>query len=288
MRIEFPTRLKVAGKVLNLGPFPLIMGIVNVTPDSFSDGGRFYDPSAAVQHALSLADQGADWLDIGGESTRPGAQPVSLDDERSRVVPVIQSLCGQSDRVISVDTYKPEVARLAIAAGARVINDVTGFRDPAMVDLAAQTEAACVVMHMRGTPADMMEQTNNTDVVAELIDYFGERIDQLTAAGVDRERIVLDPGIGFAKLRPDNLRLIHHLDQLASMGRPVLLGASRKRIIGEITERGEDGRLHGTIATSIWGYLRGVHILRVHDVGPTRDALVMTQAIEREGRGERK
>jgi dihydropteroate synthase len=284
MGLQFPTRLNLPGRTLELGASPLIMGIVNVTPDSFSDGGEHFGVRQAVEHAWRLDREGADWLDIGGESTRPGATPVPLDEELRRVIPVIQALSGKTDKTISIDTYKPEVARQAIEAGAEVMNDVTGFRDPAMIELAAQTDVACVVMHMRGTPADMMEQTNYTDVVADLVDYFEQRIDQLIAAGVDRQRIIIDPGIGFAKRRADNLRLIHRIDELAVLGRPIMLGASRKRIIGEITERSEDGRLYGTLATSVWGYLRGVHLLRVHDVGPTRDALAMTRAIDQEGR----
>jgi dihydropteroate synthase len=284
MKLEFPTKLTFSDRSIDLGPFPLIMGIVNVTPDSFSDGGAYFRPEQGIEQALRLVAEGADWLDIGGESTRPGATPVPLDEELRRVIPVIQALSAKVDNVISIDTYKAEVAQAAMEAGATVINDVTGFRDPAMVELAARTDAACVVMHMRGTPGDMMEQTNYKDVVAELVDYFRERIGRLTEAGVDRERILLDPGIGFAKLRPDNLRLLHRLDELAELGRPILLGASRKRIIGEITRRGDEGRVFGTVATSVWGYLRGVHVLRVHDVGPTRDALNMTRAIEVEGR----
>lgn len=284
MGLQFPTRLSLAGRTLDLGASPLIMGIVNVTPDSFSDGGEHFGVQKAVEHALKLDREGADWLDIGGESTRPGATPVPLDEELRRVIPVIQALVSQTDKTISIDTYKPEVARQAIEAGASVINDVTGFCDPGMIELATRTDAACVVMHMRGTPADMMEQTNYTDVVADLVDYFQQRIEELVVAGVDRERIIIDPGIGFAKRRADNLRLIHRIDELASLGRPILLGASRKRIIGEITERSEDGRLYGTLATSVWGYLRGVHLLRVHDVGPTRDVLAMTRAIDDEGR----
>jgi dihydropteroate synthase len=270
--------------MIELGASPLIMGIVNVTPDSFSDGGEHFGVRQAVDHALRLDHEGADWLDIGGESTRPGATPVTLDEELGRVIPVIQALSAKTDKTISIDTYKPEVARQAIEAGATVINDVTGFRDPAMIELAARTEVACVVMHMRGSPADMMEQTNYTDVVADLVDYFQQRIDQMRSAGIDRERIIIDPGIGFAKRRADNLRLIHRIDELAALGRPVLLGASRKRIIGEITQRSEDGRLYGTLATSMWGYLRGVHLLRVHDVGPTKDLLAMARAIDDEGR----
>ena len=280
---RFPTRLTWGKRTVELGGFPLIMGIVNVTPDSFSDGGQFLETSRAVDHALGLVAEGAKWLDIGGESTRPGATPVGAMEELRRVIPVIESISGQTDTPISIDTYKAEVAREAIGAGASIINDVTGFRDPAMVELASETEAACIVMHMRGTPADMMEQTDYKDVVADLLDYFRDRLKALALAGINPERTMIDPGIGFAKKRIDNLRLLHGLSELAVLGRPVLLGASRKRIIGEITGRGEAGRIHGTIASSVLAYLKGVHILRVHDVGAVADALLVAQAIEVEG-----
>jgi dihydropteroate synthase len=196
---------------------------------------------------------------------------------------VIEGISAQTDTPISIDTYKASVAREAIRAGASIINDVTGFRDPTMLEVAAASETACIVMHMRGTPADMMEQTDYTEVVADLIEYFRERLAHLCAAGVKLDRTILDPGIGFAKRRLDNLRLLHRLDEFASLGRPVLLGASRKRIIGEITGRGEAGRIYGTIASSVLAYLRGVHILRVHDVGAVADALKVARAIEVEG-----
>lgn len=277
------TRLTWGKRSLSLGEYPLLMGIVNVTPDSFSDGGQFLDSSRAVDHALKLVEEGANWLDVGGESTRPGATPVGEGEELRRVLPVIEGISAQTDTPISIDTYKASVAREAIRAGASIINDVTGFRDPTMLEVAAASETACIVMHMRGTPADMMEQTEYTEVVADLIEYFRERLAHLCAAGVKLDRTILDPGIGFAKRRLDNLRLLHRLDEFASLGRPVLLGASRKRIIGEITGRGEAGRIYGTIASSVLAYLRGVHILRVHDVGAVADALKVARAIEVEG-----
>jgi dihydropteroate synthase len=196
---------------------------------------------------------------------------------------VIEGISAQTDTPISIDTYKGAVAREAILAGASIINDVTGFRDPAMVETAAATESACIVMHMRGTPVDMMEKTAYKDVVTDLMNFFRERLSMLTAAGVELERTVIDPGIGFAKRRQDNLRLLNRLDEFTVLGRPVLLGASRKRIIGEITGRGEAGRVHGTIGSSVLAYLKGVHILRVHDVGAVSDALQVARAIEVEG-----
>jgi dihydropteroate synthase len=275
--------LRFAGRSCDFSCGPLLVGIVNVTPDSFSDGGQFLDPARAVDHALSLVDQGADWLDIGGESTRPGADPVDADTELRRVLPVIEILSQKTDKTISVDTYKSEVARAALAVGATVINDVTGFRDSAMIQLAAETRAGCVVMHMRGTPADMMQKTDYQDVVVEVLEYWRGRLDRLGQAGVDLERTILDPGIGFAKLRPANLRLLNRLEDLQSLGRPVLLGASRKRIISEIAGLSPAARVNGTIASSVLAYTKGVQLLRVHDVGAVREAIAMAQAIENEG-----
>lgn len=283
IRHSFPTTLQCAGRRLSLGSFPLLMGIVNVTPDSFSDGGAFLDPKRAIEHAHELVQAGADWIDIGGESTRPGAEPVATAEELRRVIPVIEALSGKVDALISIDTYKPEVAAEAVRAGAQIINDVTGFRDRGMVDWAAGTDVGCVVMHMRGTPADMMQKTDYQDVVAEVKGYLAGRIEELGRAGVAPERIMVDPGIGFAKRRPDNLRLLARLEDLANLGRPVLLGASRKRFLGEVTGRAEAAREPGTIATSVYGYLAGVHILRVHDVAAVRDALLVTQAIVEAG-----
>jgi dihydropteroate synthase len=256
------------------------MGIVNVTPDSFSDGGDWFDPARAIAHGEKLAAEGADWLDVGGESTRPGATPVSLKEELKRVLPVISALSERTSAVVSIDTYKAQVAEKAIAAGAQVINDVTGFRDPEMIDVAANSSAVCVVMHMRGTPATMQELTDYEDAMAELLDYFRQRLTQLTLAGIDPERIVLDPGIGFAKKRRHNLEILRRLNDIVDLGRPVLLGTSRKRIVGEVTGRNPKDRLYGTLGSIVAGYMKGVRIFRVHDVAPAKDALAVAAAIE--------
>lgn len=273
-------RLTWGREAVDLSNRPLILGIVNVTPDSFSDGGRFFEPNRAVDQALRLVEEGADGVDIGGESTRPGATPVPEDDERRRVIPVIQALADRVAVPISIDTRKPAVAREALNAGASVINDVTGFRDPAMVDLAAETDATCVVMHMRGTPETMNDLAHYRDVVGEMMDYFAQRLETLRAAGIEATRVALDPGIGFAKKRRHNLAILKRLGEFASLGRPILLGTSRKRLLGEVTGRGELDRLAGTLATTVTGYLKGARIFRVHDVAPARDALAMAAAIE--------
>jgi dihydropteroate synthase len=280
-RSRIETTLQLPGEAVRLGERPIIMGILNVTPDSFSDGGQFDRPELAFEQGMKLARDGADWLDVGGESTRPGAEPVSLVEELKRVLPIVEYLRAQTDRPISIDTYKPEVASRAVAAGASIINDVTGFRDPAMLDVAAGCHAACVCMHMRGTPQTMMKLAEYTDIVAELNDYFAERLETMVSAGISRDRIILDPGIGFAKRTQHNLAILQNLDQLAIHGRPILLGASRKRIIGDLTGRAESDRLPGTIATTIVGWLDGVHAFRVHDVSAIRDALAVISVLER-------
>lgn len=278
-----PVELSISGVTQTLGDRPLLMGIVNVTPDSFSDGGEFLESRRAIEHGLRLVDEGADWLDVGGESTRPGALPVTVEEEMRRVLPVIEGLARQTKAPISIDSYKAATAQAGLAAGATIINDVTGFRDPAMVQVAANSQAACIVMHMRGTPMNMMEQTDYDDVVAELVGYFRERIGHLRQHGIEDKRVLLDPGIGFAKRRTENLRVLNHLADFHSLERPLVLGASRKRIIGEVTGTSGDDRLAGTIATSVLAYLRGVHVLRVHDVAAVRNALAMARAIEEEG-----
>jgi dihydropteroate synthase len=282
MRQVMPASLRVGGEVLALGERPLVMGIVNVTPDSFSDGGHYFDANAAVQHALRLVEDGADWLDIGGESTRPGAEPVSLDEELRRVLPVVEKLAGLVKTPISIDTYKPEVARRAVQAGARAVNDVTGFRDPKMVEVAASCDAACICMHMRGTPATMRELAQYDDVVRETVEYLQERVESLASEGIDRERLVVDPGVGFAKKLPHNIEILRRLAEYHAISRPVLLGASRKRIIGDLTGRPEEARMAGTLATAVLACLKGVHFLRVHDVKEVVDALTVTCAIEKE------
>jgi dihydropteroate synthase len=272
--------LRLGDRTIEIGAQPILMGIVNVTPDSFSDGGEWFDCQRAVAHGEKLAAEGADWLDVGGESTRPGAKPVSLEDELQRVLPVVEALVRKTAAVVSIDTYKPQVAREAIAAGARIINDVTGFRDPQMIELAANSTAACAVMHMRGTPETMQNLAEYDDVTADLLIYFKDRMRGLAQAGVDPERVLLDPGIGFAKKRRHNLEILRRLSEIVGLGRPVLLGTSRKRIVGEVTGREPKDRLYGTLGSLVVGYMKGVRIFRVHDVGPARDALAIAAAVE--------
>jgi dihydropteroate synthase len=282
-RLVRPATLRLPTGEVVLGPRPVVMGILNVTPDSFSDGGAYLDPQAAIEHGLRLAEEGADWIDVGGESTRPGAEPVSVDEELRRVMAVVPRMVERlPDRAISIDTYKPAVAAEAVAAGAGIINDVTGFRDPKMIEVAARTNAACVVMHMRGDPRTMASLAEYDDVIEELKRYFAERIDRLTTAGVSRERIILDPGIGFAKKTNHNLEILRRLDAFHEFGRPILLGASKKRIVGDLTGRPESQRLAGTLATTFCGLMRGAHAFRVHDVAAVRDALAVAMVIENE------
>ena len=254
------------------------MGIVNVTPDSFSDGGRYLDAGAAVGHALELAEQGADLLDIGGESTRPYAEAVDEAEELGRVMPVIEALTGQIDVPLSIDTSKPTVAREAVAAGAEVVNDVTGLIDPAMVEVAAQSAAGVCAMHMLGTPRTMQDQPVYQDVVAEVTDYLRQRRDALVAAGIDQDRIALDPGIGFGKTTRHNLQLLRDVDRLHDLGCPLLVGHSRKRFIGDVLGDGSADRTAGTIGSALALAQRGVQILRVHEVAPVRQALLLFEA----------
>ncbi len=257
-----------------------VMGVVNVTPDSFSDAGRYLDHSAAVAHALAMEAEGAAILDVGGESTRPGADPVAADEESRRVVPVIEALvaAGVGAR-ISVDTSKLEVTRRALAAGATLVNDVTALRAaPEMAELTAEAGADLCLVHMIGTPRTMQKDPRYDDVVAEVKRFLEERMRFAIAQGVSEERIILDPGIGFGKTVDHNLELLRRLPELASLGRPVLIGTSRKSFIGKLTGRDVDDRLAGTIATNVLGYERGASIFRVHDVAPLHDALTVTAA----------
>jgi dihydropteroate synthase len=259
----------------------LVMGIVNVTPDSFSDGGQFLDPERAAAHALELIAEGADLLDIGGESTRPGATPVSEAEELRRVMPVFEQLAGKVVVPLSIDTMKPAVARAALAAGASIINDVGANRpDTHMWRLAAETGAAYVVMHMQGTPETMQQHPTYRDVVGEVDAFLRERLRQLTAFGVPQEQIILDVGIGFGKTVEHNLQLLAHLRRFTLAQRPVLLGVSRKGFIGQVTGAVPASvRLPGSLACACWGAGAGVNIVRVHDVASTRQALRITEAI---------
>jgi len=253
---------------------PILMGVINVTPDSFSDGGRFLDAHAAVEHGKRLADAGADMLDVGGESTRPGAEPVSEAEELERVIPVVERLAQPGVGRISIDTTKLEVARAALQAGARVVNDVSAFRhDPEMAGLVASGGADCCLMHMLGEPRTMQRDPRYGDVVSEVKAFLEERLSFAVREGVPERRVLLDPGIGFGKTLDHNLELLRRLAEIVAIGRPVVFGASRKRFLGRLTGRAEDERVPGTIAASVLAYERGASIFRVHDVVEVRDAL---------------
>jgi dihydropteroate synthase len=257
-----------------------IMGVVNVTPDSFSDGGAFLERHAAVNHGLRLAFEGADLLDVGGESTRPGAEPVPEREELDRVLPVIDGIRARDAGVrISIDTSKAAVAAAALDAGADYVNDVTALRgDPDMAPLVAERGVDVCLMHMLGTPRTMQAEARYDDVVADVRDFLEERIEAATAAGIARERIEVDPGIGFAKTVEHNLELLGRLRELTALGRPVVLGTSRKSFLGKITGRETAERMPATLATLVMGYERGAEVFRVHDVAPARDALAVAAA----------
>ena len=261
-------------------PTPRIMGIVNVTPDSFSDGGKFLDPSAAIAHGLQLVAEGADILDIGGESTRPGAEPVSEREELRRVIPVIEALAQQVFTPLSIDTMKARVAREALRAGASVVNDVSGLlADPQMELVCAATDCGIIVMHMQGSPQTMQLTPSYLDVVAEVRGFFEARLRDLTAAGIAAERIMFDPGIGFGKTAEHNLELLSHLAQLRVGDRPLLVGHSRKRFLKRLLGREVDERSSGTLGVALALAAQGVDLLRVHDVALLRDALVAWHAV---------
>ena len=280
-----PTRARVKQEEESLSPSgaqraPTIMGILNVTPDSFSDGGRYLEPAAAIAHGLELARDGAAIVDVGGESTRPGAEPVAAAEELRRVVPVIRGLreAGLEAR-ISIDTSKVAVARAALDAGATFVNDVTAFRaEPEMASLVAERGAQCCLMHMLGDPRTMQRDPHYDDVVEEVRTFLEERIEQALAAGIRRERIVIDPGIGFGKADQHNFELLRRLDALVALGFPVLVGTSRKSFIGRVTGRSSEERLAGTIATCVMAFERGAGLFRVHDVAPVADALAVAAA----------
>ncbi|HEU4528927.1 MAG TPA: dihydropteroate synthase [Actinomycetota bacterium] len=255
------------GRVLDCAERTLVMGVLNVTPDSFSDGGRFLDPDAAVAHGLQLVEDGADIVDVGGESTRPHAEPISPDEERARVIPVIERLAAAHPGLaISIDTRKPEVAEAALAAGACIVNDVSGGRSEGMFEVVRQADAGMVLMHMLGDPKTMQDNPHYEDVVAEVHEYLNGRIEAAEWAGIRPEALAIDPGIGFGKNLEHNLALIRRIDALRDLGRPILVGPSRKRFIGAILDLPEDQRVEGTAGAVAWLIGRGANIVRVHDV----------------------
>jgi dihydropteroate synthase len=259
------------------------MGVLNVTPDSFSDGGRFLDAEAAVAHGLAMEADGADILDVGGESTRPGAEVVAPEEQIRRVVPAIEGLAARGvGAQISVDTTRLAVAEAAVAAGATYVNDVSAFRtDPELAGLVAERGLDCCLTHMRGDPRTMQAEAVYDDVVADVKAFLEERLSAAVAAGIAEERIMFDPGIGFAKRLEHNLELLRRLDELVALGRPVVIGTSRKSFLGRITGREADDRLAGTIATNVLAFERGAAVFRVHDVGAVADALAVTAATVR-------
>jgi dihydropteroate synthase len=269
---------------LPLGERTLVMGIVNVTPDSFSDGGMFEDAETAVKHGLRLLDEGADVLDIGGESTRPGSDPVGVEEELARVLPVIEGLRrGAPEALLSVDTRKAAVASEALAAGADVVNDIGAGTDPDMFDVVATAGAGMVLMHMQGEPKHMQADPRYDDVVAEVRGFLTNRLEMAVAAGIGRDRLCVDPGIGFGKNLEHNLALLRAIGSFRELGVPVLAGASRKRFIGELSGTDDPaGRLDGSVAAAVWCTSQGVEMVRVHDVGPTVRALRVVDAIARE------
>ena len=258
---------------------PHVMGIVNVTPDSFSDGGKYSSTASAVEHGLQLIAEGADILDIGGESTRPGAQPVSLDEELRRVIPVIEALSAVASVPLSIDTYKPEVMRAAILAGADIVNDIRALREDGALEIVANSNAGVCLMHMQGVPQTMQINPAYDDVVAEVKQFLSDRLDACLAHGIVIERILLDPGFGFGKTTAHNVALIQHLDSLAELGIPLLVGLSRKSVLGKIAGGSELQRLHAGLAASVVSVMKGAKIVRVHDVKATVDALKVVATV---------
>jgi dihydropteroate synthase len=258
----------------------LVMGVLNVTPDSFSDGGLWLEDKDAIAHGQEMVEQGAEIIDVGGESTRPGATPVSATEELRRVVPVVEALAASSGVPISIDTRKPEVAARAVAAGASIINDTAGEEaDPDMDDVALESGAAIVVMHSRGSPATMRSLTDYSSVVADVAGWLDMRARVLAAKGVSAESIALDPGIGFAKSPEQSLQLLNGLDEVLAIGKPVVIGTSRKSFIGAVLDLPEGQRLEGTAASVAWAVAKGVHIVRVHDVEAMARVVRLTEAI---------
>jgi dihydropteroate synthase len=256
------------------------MGILNVTPDSFSDGGEHYDPDIAIQHALRMEHEGADIIDIGGESTRPGSEGIDADEEFRRVHPVIASLVGNISVPISIDTRRASVARAALEAGCHIVNDISACRDPQMVDVVRELGAPIIIMHMKGDPKSMQANPTYNDVTKEVCAFLKDHADLLQREGIEGDKIIIDPGIGFGKRFRDNLQLLDAIDRLRDLGYPVLVGASRKRFLGELLDAGPHDRLSGNLAVAAWCHRVGVDIIRVHDVKETVGLFRVLDSIE--------
>jgi dihydropteroate synthase len=279
--------LLVNDKKYTLGQRTWMMGVINITPDSFSNGGLNFDKDKAVARGLQLREEGSDIIDIGGESTRPGSEPVTEEEELRRVIPVISALREKTDSLISVDTTKSAVARAALDEGADIINDISssGF-DPKMFSLAAQYDSPVILMHMKGEPRTMQVNPFYENVLLEVKSFFKEKIEAAQAAGIKKEKIIIDPGIGFGKRHKDNLVLINNLHFFEDLGQPILIGTSRKSFIGKILNSSPQQRLEGTIASAVLSILHGAHILRVHDVAAVKKAVLVAEAIINEGQPE--
>ena len=264
------------------------MGVLNITPDSFSDGGLYCEPHKAIEHGLRMAEEGADIIDVGGESSRPGSDPVSLDEELKRIIPVIEGLASRIEIPISVDTYKSQVAERAIEAGAQMINDISGLRfDPQIPAVAARYDTPLIIMHIKGAPKTMQQDPTYKDLIGEIVDYLREGIDKAERGGVDPQQVIVDPGIGFGKKVQDNLVIINQLDAFTTLGRPLLIGTSRKSFIGAVLDLEVRQRGIGTLTTVAVSVLKGAHIVRVHEVAPARQTVDMVDAIintEEQGR----
>ena len=258
----------------------IVMGILNTTPDSFSDGGQFNSSETAINHALKMIQEGADIIDVGGESTRPGAAAVSVEDEMERVVPVIKALREQSDVCISIDTSKPEVMRAAVQAGASLVNDVNGLRELGALEVCAELDVLVCVMHMQGQPRTMQNSPHYDDVLEDVKSFLQGRVNECVAAGIRQENIIIDPGFGFGKTLQHNLQLLQQLDEFEVLGVPVLVGLSRKSMLGLVLDSPVEQRLHASVAAAVFAWTKGAKIFRVHDVKPTVDALKVCVAVQ--------
>lgn len=271
--------------ILHCGQFkldlstPRVMGILNVTPDSFSDGGNFSQTDSAVAHALTLIEEGVDVLDIGGESTRPNATPVSLQEELDRVIPVIEALVKVINVPISIDTYKAAVMRAAVAAGASIVNDVKALQEVGAIDVIAKSDVGVCLMHMQGTPQTMQDAPIYKDVVSEVSGFLMARVKACEQAGIVKNRILIDPGFGFGKTRAHNISLVQQLDKLVKLGLPMLVGLSRKSVLGQVTGNDVDARLHASVAAAVISAMKGAKLLRVHDVKATVEALKVVSVV---------